>query len=114
MKGPIGMTKKISLMVLFVAFLCMGLSMPGCPGEQALQKQIDELTLKNSEATRRVQALESQVRSLNNDMGQVKLLLTQVSNTVLAQKQAIEQIETAIKAKTPKTAAKKISGKKSR
>jgi archaellum component FlaC len=90
--------------------------MPGCPGDQALQKQVDDLTLRSTEQTKRIQTLESQLRSINNDMTQVKTLLTQVSNTVLAQKQAIEKLETATQARAASrpSAVKKSSGKKRR
>jgi septal ring factor EnvC (AmiA/AmiB activator) len=105
------MKKNISLIVLVAALISMGLSMPGCPGQQALQKQVDELTAKSLESSKRIQNLETQVRSLTGDMNQVKTLLTQVSNTVLAQKTAIEQLEGALKAKGGKA---KSSGKKRR
>lgn len=95
---------KIS-MIAATAVLTMGLSVPSCPGQQAMQQQIDSIQTKEAENTRKVQALENQIKTLSNDMIQVKTLLAQVSNTVLAQKQAIDQMDQAMKAQQAAAAA---------
>lgn len=91
--------KKILPPALFTLLIMgMGIAMPSCPGQQALQQQVDQLTTQNQDLKAKVTGLDNQVRSLTNDMIQVKTLLTQVSNTVLSQKTAIEQMDSAIKA----------------
>mgnify|MGYP001575384422 CR=1 FL=1 len=75
----------------------MGLSMPSCPGQQALQHQVDGLVSREADLNRRIQMMETNLRAMNDEMIQVKTLLSQVSNTVLAQKTAIENLETSSK-----------------
>lgn len=93
-----------------LAMLTMGLSLPSCPGQQAIQQQIDGLTAKNTDVTRRLTAVEGQLKNSMTEMNQAKALLSQVSNTVLSQKQTIESLEETVKnlkaAPAPKTAAK--------
>ncbi len=86
-----------TVVVSTAALLGMGIAMPSCPGQQAMQQQIDSLQAKNTEQAQQAQALDGQLKAMNADMLQVKTLLEQVSNTVLAQKQALEQIDATLK-----------------
>ena len=101
------------------AVVGMGMSMPSCPGQQAMQQQVDELQKREVAATQKAQALEGQVRALSGDMGQVKQLLEQVSRTVLAQKDSITQMEAnvqklaAARAGAPASSKHAASAKKS-
>lgn len=112
------MNKKLTWVAFGAAFAGMGMAMPSCPGQQAMQQQIDALNAKNGELEKRVQTMNTQLTTVNKDMGDVKTLLSQVSNTVLAQKQAIEQLDAAVKAAAskpaPKAAAKPAPKKKGR
>jgi septal ring factor EnvC (AmiA/AmiB activator) len=104
------MDRRLFLVAVVSAFLAMGISMPSCPGQQAMQQQIDGLNTKNGELTKKMQTMDNQLKGMAGEMGQMKELLAQVSNTVLAQKTAIEQLEAAMKA-APKG---KAGGKKRR
>ena len=95
------MTGRNLAVALVAAFMFLGISMPSCPGQQAMQQQLDQLQAKNAEQAKTVQKLDSQLKAMSSDMTQVKTLLVQVTNTVLAHKQSIEQIETAMKAMVP-------------
>ncbi len=71
----------------------MGISMPSCPGQQAMQQQVDDLQKHEAAMNQKIQALDGQVRTLSGDMSQVKQLLDQVSRAVLAQKDSMAQME---------------------
>jgi septal ring factor EnvC (AmiA/AmiB activator) len=106
------MNKKFYV-ILFAAFIGMGMSMPSCPGQQAMQQQIDTLTTQNADLTKRVQGLDSQVKQLNSDMGQVKQLLKPMSDAIQAQKAGMDQLDANMKeiqAKMTAAAASKGKG----
>lgn len=92
--------------VLFAAFIGMGMSMPSCPGQQAMQQQIDTLTAQNAELTKHVQAADAQIKSLNKDMTDVKNLLQPMANAIQAQKASIDQIDANMKEIQAKMTAK--------
>ncbi len=106
------------LKVLLIAILVtgMGIAMPSCPGQQALQQQVDKLTTQNADSTKRIQALDEHVKTLNGEMAQAKQLLLQITNVIQAQKASIELLETAVKSapkgKAAKAAPAKAAAKK--
>lgn len=83
--------------ILLAAFIGMGMSMPSCPGQQAMQQQIDTLTSQNAELVKRFQVMDSQIKMLNKDMGDVKSLLKPIADTVQAQKTSIDQLDANLK-----------------
>lgn len=92
----------------------MGISMPSCPGQQALQQQVDTLQTAQTDATRKIQNLETQVKTLNHELTQVKGLLEQVPTTIQAQREAldslnksVEELKKAKSAPAPAASAKK-------
>ena len=98
------MNKKLTLATIAVCgFLTLG--MPGCPGQQALQQQLDQLQQRNTELTRRLQASEGQLKTLTGEFVQYKQLISEITNAVLAQKTAIEQLQAS------QSAAKKAPAK---
>lgn len=90
------MKKNIRWMIFGAAFLGMGMSMPGCPGQQ-MQTQMDAMTAANQKLEGKLKGLETQVNQMAADMGQVKQLLPQMTNVIQAQKGAIDQLETSVK-----------------
>ena len=101
------MKNNIRWLVFAGAFAGMGIAMPSCPGQQAMQQQIDALQITNTDLTKKVQALNTQVTSLNNDMTQVKQLLPQMTNVIQAQKGALDQLNTSVKDLQSKSKGKK-------
>jgi septal ring factor EnvC (AmiA/AmiB activator) len=91
------MNKNLRWLVFSGAFLGMGISMPSCPGQQAMQQQIDSLQASNTDLSKKVQTLNNQLASLNNDMNQVKQLLPQMTNVIQAQKGALDQLDVQVK-----------------
>lgn len=101
------MKKNLRGLAFIGAFFGLGFAMPSCPGQQALQQQVDTLQNSNQELTKRVQALNNQVTTLTSDMNQVKQLLPQMTNVIQAQKGAIDQLDAAVKELQPKKGKKK-------
>src|SRR3954451_19950187 len=99
--------------VLFAAFTFMGMSMPSCPGQQAMQQQIDTLTAQNQELNKRTLAFDAQIKALNGDMVQVKTLLKPMADAIQAQKAAMDQLNANFnEIKTKMTPAPKGGAKK--
>jgi septal ring factor EnvC (AmiA/AmiB activator) len=92
--------------VLFAAFVGMGMSMPGCPGQEAMQQQIDTLTTQNTELTKRLQAMDTQLKAVDKDMIDVKTLLKPMADAVQAQKTALDQLDANLKEVQSKLASK--------
>lgn len=88
----------------------------GCPGDQAMQQQIEASNAKIAELTKQNQALDTQVKAMAAEATQVKQLITQVSQEVLLHKDQIDQLNqnvTALKAApAPKAAAPAAAVKK--
>ncbi len=90
-------TKKLKWILVPIAAVTMGVSMPSCPGQQALQQQVDSLQTTNADLSKKVQALSSQVTTLTNDMNQVKQILPQVTGLITSQKTTLDQLDAAVK-----------------
>ena len=100
------MNKNLRWIVLGCATLGMGLSMPSCPGQQAMQQQIDALEKRVNSETQRVQSLDTQVKQLNGEMAKANQLLSTMGNTVLAQKTEIENLQKSVQEMASRSAAK--------
>ena len=76
----------------------MGLSMPGCPGQEAIQQQIDtSVKAQEAEFTKQIQALDAQLKALKEDLEQTKKLIAPISLTSKDQAAAIEKADASIK-----------------
>ncbi|HLE00887.1 MAG TPA: hypothetical protein VJB59_11540 [Bdellovibrionota bacterium] len=78
------------------AVVGMGIGMPSCPGQQAMQQQVETLQTSNADLSKRVQSLEGTLRTTTNEMTQIKQLLTQITGAIQAQKTSIEQLNTTV------------------
>ncbi len=78
----------------------MGVDMPSCPGQQAMQQQVEALQGKQAELMKQAQAQDAHIKVLNAEIGQSKALLAQVSQTVLAQKEALDRLEATVRSLT--------------
>jgi septal ring factor EnvC (AmiA/AmiB activator) len=104
------MKKHLRWLVFLTAFCGMGISMPSCPGQQAMQQQIDALQTSNADLTKKVQTLTTQLESANADLTQIKQVLPQMTNVIQAQKGALDQLDASVKELDSKVA--KIGTKK--
>lgn len=110
MKTPIQI-RNLGVLIAITASLSMGLL--GCPGDQAIQQQIEASNTKITELQKHNQELDTQVKAMAAEAAQVKQLITQVSQEVLAHKEQIDQLNQAVTllktapAPKPAVAAKK-------
>lgn len=98
------------------ALLALSAGLTGCPGDQAVQQQIEASNAKIAELTKQNQALDAQVKAMATEAAQVKQLITQVSQEVLAHKDQIDQLNGAVtqlkSTPAPKAAAPHAGKKK--
>jgi methyl-accepting chemotaxis protein len=113
--------KNYRLIALVGAALTMGMSMPSCPGQQAMQQQLDALQQGNDMNSKRIQAMDTQIRGMGQELGQDKQLMEQMAAAIQTQKGAIDQLNNAVKmldqkvtamSTRPKPAAKAPAKKK--
>ena len=100
------MTKKLVWLSGVAGLMTMGVAMPSCPGQQAMQQQIDDVMKVSTDMTRKLQSQDAKIKGLESDMGQVKQLLGQMTNAIQAQKGALEQLDVSVKDLAAKAAAK--------
>ncbi len=99
--------------IVALSALGMGITMPSCPGQEAMQQQIDALQTKNAELGRKVGTLEATSKKVSDDMGKMTQLLGEMTNTIQAQKGAMDQMSTAIKELQARAAAPAPAAKSS-
>ena len=86
------------LAVIILALPVMtGLSMPSCPGQEEMQSKVDSTQQELAALKARNQVLSQDLAALKEDYVKTKTLLSEVGNSVLAQKTAIEQIDANVK-----------------
>src|SRR4051812_34714737 len=90
------MKKYFRYLIFAASFLGMGISMPSCPGQQAMQLQLETLQNANLDVGKKLKTLQTQVTAMSNDMNQVKQLLPQMTNVIQAQKGALDQLDTTV------------------
>lgn len=88
--------KHIGLIVVSLSIGALGMSIPGCPGQQ-VQEQVKTLQTLQSDLTKKIQDLNNQITALNNEMRQVKQLLPQMTNVMQVQKTTLDQLESTVK-----------------
>jgi septal ring factor EnvC (AmiA/AmiB activator) len=100
-------------LLLLSSVLFMGIAMPSCPAQQAMQQQIDTLQTSNVDTAKKLKQLQTDLTSLSTEMAQVKQLLPQMTSVIQAQKAEMEQIASELKNlhsnKTSKTLAKPMA-----
>ncbi len=77
--------------------LSMGITMPSCPGQQAMQQQIDTLTASNQQLTRKIQEMDGSLKPLVSDMGQVKQLLPEMTKVIQGHRDELATLTTQLK-----------------
>src|SRR6476469_4131323 len=97
--------KTLKIVAAIAAVLAMGISMPSCPGQQAMQQQVDALQTSNTDLNKRFQSFDSQLRTLKQDNEQMKGVIQQMASAIEAQKTALNKMDEGFKAMSAKPAA---------
>lgn len=106
--------KTVKTLALFAAALSsMAFTLPGCPDVEGLNQRIAELDKKSADNSKQLREIADQMRLVNDEHNTMKQLVSQVSTTVLEQKDALEKLDTAMKSRSsspaPRAAAPKAS-----
>ena len=86
------MKTRIMWLVIGSAVFALGVSMPSCPGQQAMQSQMDALQTKDAENQKKLLSLDSQVKHLSSEINQTKQIVAQFTQVVVSHKSAIEDL----------------------
>lgn len=108
-------TKLFALTTL--ACFTMAFTLPGCPDVEALNQKITELEKKSTDQGKQVKEMGDQLRILNDEHNTMKQLVSQISTTVLEQKDAVEKLDASVKSvasRKPAPAPAKPAAKKRR
>ncbi len=109
-----------TLALLVAAFFTMAFTLPGCPDMDAVNQKMAELEKKSNDNTKQLREIADNMRTLNDEHNTMKTLVSQVSTTVLEQKDALEKMDAAMKSRhsapaaAPAPASRSKSGKKRR
>lgn len=87
------------LAFLVAAFFTMAFTIPGCPDMDSLNQRLDALEKQASANKKQTQEVADQMRILNDEHNTMKTLVSQVSQTVLEQKDALEKINASMAAR---------------
>jgi septal ring factor EnvC (AmiA/AmiB activator) len=101
-----------TLALLVAAFFTMAFTLPGCPDVDGLNQRLDGLEKKSNENTKQLREIADNMRTLNDEHNTMKTLVSQVSTTVLEQKDALEKITTAMNSRRAAPAAAAAPSKK--
>lgn len=95
---------KLQNLILILSPLLFAVALPSCPMtdkiKSEMQAEIEPLKAKNAELMKAVQDLNTQLKTVTDEHNTMKQLLTQVSEAVLQQKAAFEQMQNQMKAKS--------------
>lgn len=91
------MKQNLKWLVFGAAIIGMGMSLPSCPGQQAMQQQLDTLQTTQAELQKKIQAQEAQIKTITQTQEQEKQLLEQMTGAIQAQRGALEQLNDAVK-----------------
>ena len=108
-------TNTRTLVILIAAFFTMAFTLPGCPDMEGMNQKLAELEKKSNDNTKQLREIADNMRTLNDEHNTMKTLVSQVSTTVLEQKDALEKLSSSVSAKrsapAPAPAAKKPAKK---
>jgi|GEM_PF-657916 len=90
------MKPNLKWLTFAAAMIGLGMSMPSCPGQQAIQQQLDSLQTAQAEMQKKLQAQDSQIKTINQTDEQVKSLLEEMTRAIQSQRGALELLAKAI------------------
>lgn len=107
------MNKHLRWIVLGAAATTMGIAMPSCPGQQAMQEQIDQLQKNNVALNQRIQKLEVNVTGMTGELNAAKTQLQQIGPFIQGKMAELDQLKatvTELQARVPAKPAKGAKG----
>jgi septal ring factor EnvC (AmiA/AmiB activator) len=100
------MKKKLMTLVwLGLATSMMAITMPACPGQQAMQQQIDDLTKRDADLNKRLTALENAVRTDAANLAPIQQAITPMGQQLQTMGPRLDALEAGMKDIQAKMAA---------
>lgn len=102
--------------ISFAALACasMAFTLPGCPDVESMNTKIADLEKKSTEQQKQSREMAEQVRILTDEHNTMKQLVSQVSTTVLEQKEAVEKIDASVRESLSRRSAPAAAASKAR
>jgi hypothetical protein len=85
-------------LLLALAPLALGFTLPACPGQAELQQEVISLRKENEAFRQKAAAVDRTLTEINGKLVEDRTLLKRVSETVLEQKAALERMDASLKA----------------
>lgn len=108
------MKKTLTGFAFLVAVLGMGITMPSCPGQQAMQDKIDALDKSNGDLRKAImasmdasRASAADIATLKTEIGQMSQELQSEATRLAAAEAAVKDIQAKLAAPPPKKAPAK-------
>lgn len=97
-----------------VLAMSLAVAVSGCKGQKQTQQQLADMEAKVAGYDQRMATLENQLRAANNDINQMKSLITKIGDIVIKLQKSEETRMARPSAAVTKSspAVKKVSGKK--
>src|ERR1700761_9582964 len=90
------MKNTLTVVAFAIAVLGMGISMPSCPGQQAMQDKIDALEKSNGELRKMIMTDDGAMKATVADTATVKTELIQMNQELQAQATRIGALEASV------------------
>lgn len=91
------------------ALLLMGINIPSCPGQQAMQKQLDDSATKQAELTKNISTQADKIKGLEKEVSDLKTSLGEVAEVLKSHKATIEGVQTKVDDMAARASAPKKS-----
>jgi outer membrane murein-binding lipoprotein Lpp len=98
-------SRKFFVSLLVGACFAMAMTLPSCPGQQAMQQQIDALQTTQQELAAKVRAMEAQVKGSSAGSEEQKKMMGDLAGAVTMQKTAIDNLNASVQQLDAKVAA---------
>jgi uncharacterized coiled-coil protein SlyX len=100
-----GSRKVHTALAMTVACLSLAFTIPGCPNMDEMNEKLSALEKKDADQQKALAELNNQVRTMNDEHNTMKQLVSQISTTVLEQKDAVERIDSSMREMVSRRAA---------
>lgn len=90
------MKKTLTGFAFIVAILGMGISMPSCPGQQAMQDKVDALEKSNADLRKAVMTSADTSRAMAADLSTVKTEIGQMSQELQAEATRLGTLDASV------------------
>lgn len=96
--------------IITVAVFAMGAGLPGCPGNKAVEEQVEQLQTKNADAIKKIGSIENQLKMMTAETAQLKQQMPQALEQLNVLKGRLDQLEAQVR----EMASKKVAPAKAK